>query len=71
MLLLYFGRSGPDARKLLAYDEVTVGGLGLAEVNLQRTVLSDEDRPALSVPTPTGSGSGSASAAASATTPSG
>ena len=67
--LLYFGRSGPDARRLLAYDEVTVGGLGLAEVNLQRTVLSDEDRPALSVPTPTGSGSGSSSG--SPTTPSG
>jgi predicted phosphodiesterase len=49
--LLYFGTSGDDAGKLLAYDEVTVGGLGLAEVSLQRTVLTDEDRPALSVPT--------------------
>ena len=48
--LLYFGRSGNDEGQLLAYDEVTVGGLGLAEVNLQRTVLGDEDRPALTVP---------------------
>ncbi|MFB9376034.1 metallophosphoesterase [Kineococcus gynurae] len=45
--LLYFGRSGPQAGQLLAYDEVTVGGLGLASVNLQRTVLGAQDRPAL------------------------
>ena len=47
--LLYFGRTGDDAGQLLAYDEVTVGGLGLAEVNLQRTVLTDEERPPLAV----------------------
>ncbi|GAB3452756.1 metallophosphoesterase [Kineococcus endophyticus] len=50
--LLYFGRTGDLKGKLLAYDEVTVGGLGLAEVNLQRTVLTAEDRPPLSVPSP-------------------
>lgn len=49
--LLYFGRSGADAGRLLAYDEVTVGGLGLAEVNLQRTVLGADDRPPLVLPT--------------------
>jgi predicted phosphodiesterase len=54
--LLYFGTNGADAGTLLAYDEVTVGGLGLAEVNLQRFVLGEEDRPALSVPTATSSG---------------
>ncbi|GAA0298724.1 metallophosphoesterase family protein [Kineococcus aurantiacus] len=60
--LLYFGRSGDDAGRLLAYDEVTVGGLGLAEVNLQRTVLTDEDRPPLVVPSgsPTSGATGSA-----------
>ncbi|MEZ0165358.1 metallophosphoesterase [Kineococcus sp. LSe6-4] len=50
--LLYFARSGDRAGELLAYDEVTVGGLGLAEVNLQRTVLTEEDRPPLTVPDP-------------------
>ncbi|MEZ0491387.1 metallophosphoesterase [Kineococcus sp. TBRC 1896] len=50
--LLYFGKSGEDAGRLLAYDEVTVGGLGLAEVNLQRTVLTAQDRPPLTVPSP-------------------
>ena len=50
--LLHFGTSGEDAGRLLAYDEVTVGGLGLAEVNLQRTVLGAGDRPPLVVPTP-------------------
>ena len=57
--LLHFGTSGADAGRLLAYDEVTVGGLGLAEVNLQRTVLGTDDRPPLVVPTPSpGAGGG-------------
>ncbi|WP_369069163.1 metallophosphoesterase [Kineococcus terrestris] len=54
--LLYFAASGERAGRLVAYDEVTVGGLGLAEVSLQRTVVPpEEDRP-LVVPTdlPTG-----------------
>ncbi|MCI2238631.1 metallophosphoesterase [Paenibacillus sp. TRM 82003] len=45
--LLYFAE---DTDELLAYDEVTVGGLGLAEVSLQRTVLTDADRPELVQP---------------------
>ncbi|NAZ88694.1 metallophosphoesterase family protein, partial [Kineococcus indalonis] len=41
--LLHFGTGGEDDGRLLAYDEVTVGGLGLAEVSLQRTVLTAAD----------------------------
>ena len=37
--VLYFARSGARAGQLLAYDEVTVGGFGLASVSLERTVL--------------------------------
>ncbi|GAB3217519.1 hypothetical protein GCM10027586_10710 [Kineococcus gypseus] len=62
--LLHFG-TGPDGEdRLLAYDEVTVGGLGLAEVGLQRTVLTDADRPALSPPTAVATPSGTSAAAA-------
>ncbi|WP_432544734.1 metallophosphoesterase family protein [Kineococcus sp. SYSU DK002] len=70
--LLYFGPGAApgDPARLLAYDEVTVGGLGLAEVNLQRTVLTDEDRPALTVPAPatpsTGTGTGTGAPTTSA-----
>src|SRR6185437_13009272 len=32
--LLYFAKSGPDRGRLLAYDEVTVGGLGLTSVSI-------------------------------------
>jgi predicted phosphodiesterase len=60
--LLYFGRSGTDKGRLLAYDAVTVGGLGLTSVSIERTVLRPGDiarpdeRP---LPTPTPSPSGS------------
>jgi hypothetical protein len=37
--VLYFARSGARAGRLVAYDEVTVGGFGLASVSLERTVL--------------------------------
>jgi predicted phosphodiesterase len=37
--LLYFAKSGPERGRLLAYDEVTVGGLGLTSVSITRTVL--------------------------------
>jgi predicted MPP superfamily phosphohydrolase len=37
--VLYLARSGARAGQLLAYDEVTVGGFGLASVSLERTVL--------------------------------
>ena len=40
--LLYFVRSGPDAGRLIAYDEVTVGGLGLASVSVDRTVIRQD-----------------------------
>jgi len=48
--LLYFATSGPDAGRLVAYDEVTVGGLGLASVSLARTVLTADGQPALAPP---------------------
>jgi predicted phosphodiesterase len=54
--LLYFGRSGTDEGRLLAYDEVTVGGLGLTSVSIERTVLRAGDiaRPSdMPLPTPT------------------
>ena len=37
--LLYLQRSGLDAGRLLAYDEVSVGGLGLTSVSIDRTVV--------------------------------
>lgn len=43
--LLYFQTSGPRAGRLLAYDQVVVGGLGLASVSIERTVLREEDAP--------------------------
>ncbi len=63
--LLYFDADD----ELLAYDEVTVGGLGLAEVSLQRTVLTDEDRPPLVPPTatPTATATRTATSPAAAT----
>jgi predicted phosphodiesterase len=54
--LLYFARSGPEQGRLLAYDEVTVGGLGLTSVSIERTVLRPGDiaRPGdMPLPTPT------------------
>jgi len=40
--LLYFRRAGPDAGRLLAYDEVTVGGLGLTSVSIDRTSVAEQ-----------------------------
>jgi hypothetical protein len=37
--LLYVARKGERAGQVVAYDEVTVGGFGLASVTLDRTVL--------------------------------
>jgi hypothetical protein len=37
--VLYFARAGERTGQLLAYDEVTVGGFGLASVSLERTVV--------------------------------
>ncbi len=53
--LLYFAKAGPDRGRLLAYDDVTVGGYGLASVSLQRHVIRSEQVPDLTpspVPTP-------------------
>jgi multisubunit Na+/H+ antiporter MnhB subunit len=36
---LYFAREGLRAGQLLAYDEVTVGGFGLASISLERTAI--------------------------------
>jgi hypothetical protein len=37
--LLYVARGGERAGQVVAYDEITVGGFGLASVTLERTVL--------------------------------
>ena len=47
--LLYFAASGDREGQLVAYDEVTVGGLGLSSVSIDRVVVlrtrTDLDRP--------------------------
>ncbi len=43
--LLYFGTSGEDAGRLLAWDDVTVGGLGLSSVQLDRTLVRPDEEP--------------------------
>jgi hypothetical protein len=61
--LLYFAKSGPDAGRLLAYDEVTVGGLGLTSVSIDRTLVPKKEvNPPTPTPTPTTSGSLSSAA---------
>jgi predicted MPP superfamily phosphohydrolase len=68
--LLYFAKSGPDAGRLLAYDEVTVGGLGLTSVSIDRTLVPKaEVNPPTPTPgpTPSGSPSGSSSPPSGAT----
>lgn len=44
--LLYLARSGPRAGQVLAYDNVTVGGFGLASVSLERHVVREDEQPA-------------------------
>ena len=51
--LLYLRRTGPDAGRLLAYDEVTVGGFGLTSVRIDRTVVPVQDDASAPVPDPT------------------
>lgn len=54
--LLYFAKSGPDAGRLLAYDDVSVGGLGLTSVSINRTLVpKDQVNPPTPTPTPTSS----------------
>src|SRR5690625_4434629 len=43
--LLYFAASGERDGELLAYDEITMGGLGLASVNLSRTIIDPDQEP--------------------------
>lgn len=43
--LLYVARSGARAGQVLAYDEVTVGGFGLASASVERTVVRPEAPP--------------------------
>jgi predicted MPP superfamily phosphohydrolase len=68
--LLYVARRGERAGQVLAYDEITVGGFGLASVALNRTVVRP-DEPALAPgavvpgPQPTPSSTGSPAAAPS------
>ncbi|NAZ83056.1 hypothetical protein GTR02_14650, partial [Kineococcus sp. R8] len=64
--LLHFATSGADAGRLVAYDEVSVGGLGLASVSLERTVITADGQPAL-VPPTTGATASPSPATASAT----
>ena len=52
--LIYLARSGPRAGQVLAYDTVTVGGLGLASVSLERQVVRD---PAAAAAGPPAAGS--------------
>lgn len=45
--LIYVARRGPRAGQVVAYDEVTVGGFGLASVTLDRTVVRPGTEPIL------------------------
>jgi len=57
--LIYLARRGSRAGQVLAYDEVTVGGLGLASISLNRTVVRQQ-------PVPKGAASPSATPSAGA-----
>jgi predicted MPP superfamily phosphohydrolase len=49
--LVYLARTGPRAGRVVATDSITVGGFGLASVNLQRQVFQD-DKPLEPGPAP-------------------
>jgi hypothetical protein len=65
--VLYFARSGERAGRLVGYDEVTVGGFGLASVSLVRTVV----RPGTGAGLAPGQLAGTAACPASSTSASG
>ncbi|HET8615201.1 MAG TPA: metallophosphoesterase [Actinomycetales bacterium] len=52
--LLYFAKSGDRAGQLVAYDDVTVGGLGLTSVSIDRTTVKPpkQGQPGSNPPTP-------------------
>jgi predicted MPP superfamily phosphohydrolase len=50
--LIYLARRGPLTGEVLAYDEVTVGGLGLASISLNRTVVRQPEARAPATPNP-------------------
>ncbi len=43
--LLYFGTTGEQAGRLVAWDEVSVGGLGLSSVQIDRTLVQPDEEP--------------------------
>jgi Calcineurin-like phosphoesterase len=45
--LLYIARKGSRAGQVVAYDEITVGGFGLASVTIDRTVIRPGSEPLL------------------------
>jgi hypothetical protein len=45
--LLYVARAGDRAGQVVAYDEITVGGFGLASVTIDRTVIRPGSEPVL------------------------
>jgi predicted MPP superfamily phosphohydrolase len=45
--VLYLARTGSRAGRLVGWDEVSVGGFGLASVSLERHVVREEDAPSL------------------------
>jgi predicted MPP superfamily phosphohydrolase len=51
--LLYFAKTGADAGRLLAYDEVTVGGLGLTSVSIRRVLVPKDEVNPPPTPSPT------------------
>jgi hypothetical protein len=56
--LVHYAKTGPRAGSIVAIDAITVGGFGLASVNLQRTVVQQDPplQPAVPVPAPSPSG---------------
>lgn len=50
--LIYLAKTGPRAGRVVAYDEVTMGGFGLTSVTLQRHVVRADDELPLTPPTP-------------------